>query len=566
MGTTAHYYGYSGYDDKHNYNLQFNAYAQYYKDFNPKHHFDIMAGYEWSHSYHDVTTRGNGYYQSTILDSTSTGQSLAGMSTNFGISDDASENYLVSFFGRLNYIAWNQLLLTATFRADGSSRFEKGNRFGYFPSVAIGWKIKESFFKDVPWLTDWKLRLGYGITGQQELSDLGDYVHLATYSTPPSFEAYYPVGGDDNLATLNRDNQTVARVVDGNGNVLYVPLRPNAYNKDLRWEKTTTYNVGFDFDFLSNRVSGSIDYYYRRTDDLLNEVNVAAGTNFNSRVTQNVGSLSNQGVEFALNAVILDYGKKFRWDFGYNVTYNVNKIISLNRGGQETPIDVGGISTGTGNNIQQHAVGQPTYSFYVYETKEGYKENGEKFWYAVDRNGDGKVDANDQYYYHSAMAPVSMGLQLKFQFYNFDLGFSFRSNIGNYVYNDVKASKLSDVTAANFHRSNFYQGVLRECFTAYYVDNMRSDGIYADPEGKTAWNEWYRADYFVENASFLRCDNITLGYSFKKNTLSGRVYCTVSNPFVLTKYSGLDPEVWEGIDNNIYPRSMTTVVGVNLQF
>lgn len=155
---------------------------------------------------------------------------------------------------------------------------------------------------------------------------------------------------------------------------------------------------------------------------------------------------------------------------------------------------------------------------------------------------------------------------MKFQFYDFDLGMSFRANIGNYVYNDVKASSLQNVTRENFLKNNYAQGLLRNCFNTYYVDNMRSDAIYADEKGTIKFNEWYYTDYFVENASFLRCDNITLGYSFQKPSVAGRVYCTVSNPFVISKYSGLDPEVMGGIDNNIYPRSMTTVIGVNLQF
>jgi iron complex outermembrane receptor protein len=279
-----------------------------------------------------------------------------------------------------------------------------------------------------------------------------------------------------------------------------------------------------------------------------------------------VGALSNQGIEFALNAVVLDYGKKFKWDLGYNVTWNQNRIIRLNTGGDQTAIPVGGISSGTGNTIQQHAVGEASSSFYVYEAQSAVRDDGTKYWYVVDRNEDGAIDENDKYYFHSPAAPVTMGFQMKFQFYDFDLGMSFRANIGNYVYNDVKASNLQMITRENFNRNNFVEGVLKQCFTTYYVDNMRSDMLYSNPEGTTKFDKWYATDYFVENGSFLRCDNITLGWSFKRPKLSGRVFATVSNPFVISRYSGLDPEVFGGIDNNLYPRSMTTVLGVNLQF
>ena len=573
-GAAAHYYGYDGFDKKYKYNLQFNCYAQYYKDFTENHHFDIMAGYEWQHFHNNGFSLGNGWYQSTSNKLDGDGNPLAGKMANNSKSSWASESYLVSFFGRANYIAFNQLMITATFRADGSSRFAPSHRWGLFPSVALGWKIKETFCKDVNWLNDLKLRLGYGITGQQEIGS--DYAYMAVYTKTKNYEGYYPVGGD-NYAEANHKGETVVPeegqyVKDYTGNILYYSYRPEAYIQDITWEKTTTYNAGIDFAFLNNRISGSLDYYYRITNDLLTNAKVAAGTNFRNMALMNVGSLTNQGVEFAINAVVLDYGRKFKWDLGYNVTWNENRIRSLNTGSEQAPIDLGGISTGVGNNIQQHAVGQPANSFYVYETKAAYREDGTKYWYVVNRNGDvdekGQpiIDEKDKYHFHAAAAPVTMGFQMKFQFYGFDLGMSFRASIGNYVYNDVKASNLQAVTRVNFNKNNYFQGLLRECFTTYYGDNMRSDGIYKDEIGTLDFDKWYATDYFVENASFLRCDNITLGWSFKHPKVSGRVYGTVSNPFVISKYSGLDPEVSGGIDNNIYPRSMSTVIGVNLQF
>jgi len=574
----SHYYGWNGYEVKHKYNLQFNCYAQYYKDFNENHHFDIMAGYEWQHFYNDYFSKGNGMYPSTnmkLVDPNEPAKGVwAGHMFNFQTSESKTESYLVSFFGRANYIAWNQLMITATFRADGSSRFAKNHRWGYFPSVALGWKIKETFMKNVNWLNDLKLRLGYGITGQQE--GIGDYAYLAKYTKTLNYAAYYPVGGSNYANEDKYGNILVTDngeyVKDKNGNVLYYGYRPEGYKPDLTWEKTSTYNAGIDYAFLNNRISGSLDYYYRITDDLLNSVRVAAGTNFSNYVMSNVGALSNQGIEFAVNAVILDYGRKFKWDLGYNVTWNQNKIIRLNNGEDEAPVTTGpSVGVGMGNTVQRHAKGYAASSFYVYETKSAYREDGSKFWYVVDRNGDGKIDEKDKYYYHSPAAPVTMGFQMKFQFYDFDLGMSFHANIGNYVYNDVKVSGVQDVDPSNFNRGNYYiTGLKVTSFNTYYGDKMCKDNVYtvdSNPlPGDKLGDEWYALDYFVENASFLRCDNITLGYSFKRPKISGRAYCTVSNPFVISKYSGLDPEIFSGVDNNIYPRSMTTVLGINLQF
>ena len=560
LGTASHYTGWHGYSQKMKYNLQFNCYAQYGHDWEEaQQHFDIMAGYEWQHFYNDFYSEGNGMYPITNADPTRAGQpAYASMSTGKG------ENYLVSFFGRLNWIGWNQIMVTATLRGDGSSRFSKDHRWGVFPSVAVGWKIKESFFKDVHWLNDLKLRLGYGITGQQD--GIGDYSYMPTYSQTTGHTSYYPVGGS-NYATEDNDANIVDKVVDANGNTLYISDRPNAFNPNLTWEKTTTYNAGIDFAFLNNRISGSIDYYFRNTTDLLNNVNVAMGTNFRKRVMSNVGSLQNQGVEFSINAVVLDYGKKFKWDLGYNVTWNQNKITKIN--GEETMIDGSGYGGDglSGKSITKYAIGYATNTFYLYEARKGYRDNGSQYWYIIDQNQDGAIDEQDKVFKHSPVAPVTMGFQTKFQFYNFDLGISFRAAIGNYVFNNVVATRLQNVAAGNLARDGYYKNLPVDVFNTYYVDGYNMT-IYNEAGTSIIGNAEYSiTDRFLENASFLRCDNITLGYSFSKNKISGRAYCTVSNPFVITKYSGLDPEVGiGGVDNSIYPRSMTTVLGINLQF
>ena len=522
-----HYYGWDGWSDKMKYNLSFNAFVQYSKEFEYEQKFDIMAGYEWQHFYNEYQSKGSGFYQETNPLYDAADSRFPNSIYNF---KSASENYLVSFFGRANYMALNRYMITATFRGDGSSRFAPGHRWGLFPSVALGWKIKEeAFLRDVNWLSDLKLRLGYGITGQQDINQ-GDYPYLASYIVNQD-HAYYP-------AITNPDGTP------------YIIYRPDAYNTDLTWEKTTTYNAGIDFAFLQNRINGSIDYYYRLTNDLINVVDVPAGTNFKNRVVSNVGSLYNQGVEFAINAMVID-NKKLKWDVQLNAAWNENKIVELTTGdNSDYYIQTGGISTGTGNYIQAHKVGYAASSFFVYETKRDDQGN----YYYVDRNEDGKIDADDKYMYKSPAADITLGLSSKWQFYNFDLSFSLRANFGNYVYNDVLASNLQWVDNVYSDQNGGYHGLLRNCYNLRWVDGFKAEG------------DWYASDMFVENASFLRCDNITLGYTFNKPKIKARIYATVQNPFVITNYKGLDPEVFGGIDNNIYPRSLTTLVGVSLQF
>lgn len=567
-----HYFGWNGWSDMSKYNLQFSAYAQYGHDWEESNqHFDVMVGYENQYFYRHTNSKGSGFYQTTNNDA-----DLAGQPYNVYVSEYITDNALQSVYGRINWNGWDQILLTATFRADASSRFAKLNskgenaRWGYFPSVALGWKIKETFLKDVNAINDLKLRLGYGITGQQNLGV--DYYYLPTYTIAQD-HAYYPVldGGVTNPLYAG---------VDANGNAVYYTSRPGVYNTDLTWEKTYTSNIGIDFAFLNNRINGNIDYYHRRTKDLLSTVNVSAGSNFKNQMLGNIGSLYNQGIEFAINAVLVDT-KNFKWDLGYNVAWNQNKITQLLSDDEDYFVPVGGISSGTGNTIQAHKVGEAAYSFFVYETKKITDEQGVTRHYFVDRNQDGQINDNDKYIYHSPAAPVTMGLQTKFQFYGFDLGITMRANIGNYVYNDVLAGNLQWVEADKVfqNQNGGYHSVLQSAFNCYYGDNMRSDDIRT-----YVWNKetqsyevgvekgalvknsnWYASDFFVEKASFLRIDNITLGYSFNK-TVQGRAYITVSNPCVFSAYKGLDPEVGGGIDNNIYPRSMTTVMGVSLQF
>jgi tonB-linked outer membrane protein, susC/ragA family len=420
--------------------------------------------------------------------------------------------------------------LTATFRADGSSRFKK--HWAYFPSFAFAWKMKdENKFRDIKWLSDLKLRLGWGMTGQQE--GIGDYNYFDIYQTGNSTNGYYPVTGEG------------------------IIVRPQAVNKDLTWETTTTYNVGLDWGILNQRLSGSVDWYYRKTTDLLNTVIVPAGSNFRNQVPSNIGSLENTGIEVALRWRAIET-KNWYWTIDYNFTYNKNEITDLT-GGKDPNFFVatGGISAGTGVNAQAHAVGHPASSFYVYQ--QIYDKNGKAIEGAVvDRNGDGKITEADKYFYKSPMAPVTMGLSSRLEYKNWDLGFSLRANIGNYVFNDLMAGQANISPAAIWASSEF----LSNRPIASVKDNWQTGQTTA-----------ILSDRWVQNASFLKLDNVTLGYSFADlfktggwHGLSGRVYGTASNILTLTKYKGIDPEVFGGIDNNLYPRPMSFIVGLNLNF
>ena len=544
--TTNNYFGYDGWNKKDTYNLSFNAYLQYMKDFEKIHHLDVMAGYEWQHFH--IKSDYNGYglypqtsglgYKETDASGAETGKFIYYKDINGGHYDEPttetvykSENYLVSFFGRLNYTLMDRYLLTFTLRGDGSSRFAKGNRWGVFPSLALAWKMKEeTFLKNIDVLSDAKLRLGWGITGQQE--GIGDYTYIPTY-TPNAAHAYYNIG-------LN------------NG----VVYRPDAYNPDLTWEKTTTWNAGIDLAFFNNRLELAVDWYYRKTKDLINSVYVPAGSNFRNKITSNIGSLHNTGIEVTATARPIQT-KDWRWEVTYNATYNKNKIDELVSGsGDNYYVETGGISAGTGGCIQAHAVGHAASSFYVYQ--QAYDQNGKIIPNTyVDRNGNGYLDSGDRYFYYKPTPDVTMGLGSKVIYKAWDFSFSMRASFGNYVYNDNLAGSL-----------NVGQGAI---YSLGYLGNRPKEAVELGLTNPLT--EQYYSDYFVQNASFLKMDNITLGYSFdglfkggKYNGISGRVYATVQNVFTITKYDGIDPEIASGIDNSLYPRPFTTVLGLSLNF
>lgn len=515
------YYGNNTSTSEYKYNLSYNVYAQYIKTLGA-HTIDVMAGGEEQHFHRNGFTVGNGWdsYTDEIHDAVLKEQTAY-----------ATRNTLVSYFGRLNYSLLDRYLVTFTMRWDGSSRFADGNRWGTFPSLALAWKMKEeNFLKDVNFLSDLKLRLGWGITGQQDVTS--DFAYMPLYVVSDDY-AQYPFG-----------------------DTYYHTSRANAFNTDLKWEQTTTYNAGLDFGFLNGRITGNVDGYYRETNDLLNSVKIPVGTNFNAQMLQNIGSLKNYGVEFAFNVKPV-VTKDFMWDVTYNFTWNHNEITKLT-GGDDADyyVETGDrISRGNNTKVQVNKVGYPANSFYVYQ--QVYDENGnpiENMY--VDRNGDGIINSSDKYIYKKPAADFMMGLTSKMIYKNWDFSFSLRSSLNNYVYYDFLANK------ANVSSSGLFSN------TAY--SNTTAEAIALGFTGK---GEYYMSDYFVRNASFLRCDNITLGYSFKDlfktsayKGIGGRIYATAQNPFIITKYEGLDPEVKSGIDSNPYPRAFTFLLGVNLQF
>lgn len=527
--TNALYYGSYGGEEILKRNLSLSAYAQYYKDFNKIHHFDIMAGYEWQHFWRSKNNDYVGYYPETNNDA-----SLAGTERPHTPYSEKSESYLVSFFGRANYTLLDRYFLTATVRDDGSSRFKE--HWAWFPSFAFAWKAnEEAFLKNANWLSDLKLRLSYGKTGQQAGS-IGDYEWIPSYSISTGTNGFYPVTGTGEL------------------------YRPNNYRPDLKWETTSTYNVGLDWGILDQRLSGSVDWYYRKTTDLLNYAPLSSMAGYKNQAWQNIGSLKNTGVEAAITWRAIQT-KDWFWTMTYNFTYNKNEITDLNGASENgapvvnTNIKVG---DGSGAYLQANQVGYAMNSYYVYQ--QVYDKNGKPIENCVvDRNGDGKINESDKYLYKSPAAPVTMGFSSRLEYKNWDFGFSLRASIGNYVYNNVEQSM------SNMNTGEWFSNSLK-----YFSNRMKST---VERNWQTYEITSKLSDYYVKNASFLKCDNITLGYSFNNlfkssgwHGLSGRAYATASNVFTITNYDGLDPEVGDGNDNNLYPRPFSVVVGLSLNF
>ncbi len=527
------YFGYYGYDHAYKYSIEGKAFAEYAHKFGV-HDIDIMAGAEQSHYHRTGYNYGTGTdeYLKANNPLYETTEGKWNYEHDPVSKDDEmwrTHNSLVSYFGRLNYNLLDRYLFTATFRADGSSRFRKGKKWGYFPAAAFAWKINnEPFLKDVKWLDELKLRLGWGKTGQQ--NGIDDFYYSTLYRVSNGY-AQYPFGDK-----------------------YYQTLRPTASNPDLTWEKTTTYNAGLDFTALNGRFGVNVDGYYRKTTDLLASVAIAGGTTFGDQLLKNIGSLENYGIELAFNVKPI-VTKDFIWDVTYNIGWNHNEITELEAGLQDWVWTGDKVSRGNNTKIQVNKVGQPINSYYVYQ--QVYDENGKPIEGAyVDRNGNGTIDDDDRYCYKSPAPDVIMGLTTKFIYKNWDFSAAFHASIGNYVYYDFLNSKavLNEINASGAFRNTTTEAV-----------NLGFTG--------TATNPTNTSDYFVRNASYLKCSNMTLGYSFPalikvgaEKICSGRIFFTVQNPFIITKYKGIDPEVSSGIDSNPYPRPISFQLGLNLNF
>lgn len=432
-------------------------------------------------------------------------------------NDIFTQNTIVSYFGRLNYTFNNKYLLTASLRRDASSRFSEDNRVGYFPSVALAWRIdQENFLKNSKTISTLKLRAGWGETGQQELN-LGDYPYLARYILSDTGAQYQL------------------------GNEFYSTYRAQGYDRNLKWETTTTKNIGLDFGLLKDIITGTIDVYEKESKDLLSFVPVPALSNLTNYLVTNVGDMRNRGIEANINVKAIQR-ENFSWEFNVNATHYRSEITDLNS--SQTLINTIGGATGT--TIQVNTEGYQPNSFYVYQ--QVYDNDGKPIeGVYVDRNGDGVTNTDDLYRYKSPAPDVLLGFSSKFNLKNWDLGFTMRASIGNYVYNNV-ASQYGTEQGITLN------GYLQNVHTSYFDTGFKTTQLLSD--------------YYVENASFIRMDNINLGYNFprfiKESKL--RIFGSVQNAFVITKYSGLDPEVFNGIDNNLYQRPRVYSLGFNFQF
>ena len=478
--------------------------------------FDLTAGYGY---YDNLSTNYN--YADYFLDGTKRKNS------DPLFAFDKPRNKLISFYGRLNYAFKGKYLLTGAARTDGSSRLNPDNRWITYYSGAAAWRIsEEAFLKDSKTISDLKLRGGYGITGQQD--GISNYSYLANYGI---------------------SNQTAQYQL---GSTFYNMYRPIAYNANLTWEQTATTNIALDYGFFNNRITGSVDFYLKKTKDLLNEVGQSAGTNFAPIALANVGNMENKGVEFTMNTAIVRKSD-FTVDFGYNVTFNKNEITKLtfsedpNYEGQR----FGGRSGGTGGTILINSVGYNRGAFYVY--KQVYDAAGKPIDNLFeDLNRDGVITEKDLYRYKSANPDVFLGFNGNIGYKKWNAGFIARASLGNYMYNNVASAT----------------GATRNILNPLgYLSNGSSDVLVSGFKGDG--DKYYSSDYYVKNASFFRLDNINVGYNFGKvlnNKADMRFNFNVQNVLVITKYKGADPENTSGIDNNFYPRPTTFVAGLNLDF
>ncbi len=491
-------------EDDENTNYIFTAYANYVKKFNAKNQLDVMAGYEWQRFWYSTTPK------SVVKD----------------VSDasvpDEDVLYLLSFFGRVNYSFSQKILLTGTLRADASSRFASQNRWGYFPSLALAYRLKEeSFIKNSKTISDLKLRLSYGETGQQAIG--GYHPYLPTY-------------------TISTD---AARYLFGS-EWLYM-YRPNGYDPNIRWETTGTYNLGLDFGFLNNRLFGSLDIYKRYTKDLLNRIAVPAGSNFTNIIETNIGNMESNGFEIALGGSPVKR-KHFEWTVNGNFTYSNATIKKLNT----VDTDASYVKTGTvsRNDFQVHKVGETPNMFFL--LKQAYDENGKPMdgkYIAKDGSiTTSQEDVNKYITGKSSRVPYYYGLSSRVNYKNWDLGFNSHGSFGNYVFNYQEAG---------------------QSLAALFSSEKVSGNISPTTLDRGFTQQRYFSDIFLESGAFFKLDNITLGHSFNRLWRDGsslRLALSAQNILMLTRYSGVDPEIYSGLDNNVYQRPRIYTLSLHLNF
>lgn len=501
---------YAPYGPSYNQNSLVTAYLNYSTVIKPaKLRIDATLGYDFQ--YWKATTSAGDIYNA------------AGESLNGAFLPTDQRHTLMSWYGRVNLSYDSRYMITATIRQDGTSRFSPQTRWGTFPSVALAWNLSEEpFLKDVDAVTNLKIRASYGVTGQQD--GIGNYNYLPAYYT-----------GTDSNQYIGQDGNYIAT------------YKPSSYVGDLKWETTRSWNAGFDFGFLDDRITGSFDWYTRKTNDLLATVPTPAGTNFSRMIMTNVGNMNSSGIEASLNLVPVRTGD-WTWEIGANVTWQNVKITNLTLidNGEVTETLVGPLIDG--KYVQVMTEGQAPYTFFVY--KQLYDTQGRPIEGAyADLNNDGTITMEDRYCYHSPAADVLLGLNTSLSWKNLTISATFRASIGNYAYNAMAVNTGALETMK---------------YSAPQLSNLHAS--YRDTQFK---QRQFFSDYYVENASFLKMDNLTVSYDFGRfcsNAIGVRASVMMQNVFTLTKYSGVDPEIPNGFDSSFYPRPRIVSLSLGLDF
>jgi len=516
--TTNHGQNYQYMGTNHNTVLEFKL--NYLKDIpDIKSNINAIAGYGY---YNNLGTTYN-YAQFD-----SKGDTIPGTAPLYPTT--IQENTMISYFGRLIYTYDDKYILTASLRTDGSSRFPSTNRFGVFPAVAVAWKLnEESFMKNSTTFSTLKVRASYGVTGNQD--GIGNYGYIPSYSLSSNGSQYQF------------------------GNSFYYMYTPALFDGNIKWEQTASTNIGIDYGFLHNRIIGSIEYYYKNTTDMINSLFIPDGTNFSNKATANIGNMVSKGAEFSISAVAIQ-SRTITWNLSFNIAYEDIKITKLTNNSSDPTFfgDATGPNVGaTGNTIQMNTVGYTPNAFFVlqqiYNQKSGMPIEG----LYVDQNRDGIISSPpsspDAYHYKTPFAPVIMGFSTSVTYLKWSLSTVLRANIGNYVYNNVAANVA--VQRSILNPNNFISNTITSYTSTNFINNQ------------------YYSDFYVENGSFLKMDNLSLNYNFG-NIINNKVKLNISascqNVFVVTKYTGIDPEIYGGVDSNIYPKPRTYTLGLNLGF